>query len=139
MKLLSLIILGEPVSRQAHTHAKGFTFLPKESKHYQERVRAYAAEAMKGTAPIDCTVHVDICFRFPAPKSLRKAERLHIQNDCELIYARINKDIDNLQKNLFDGLKGVAIQDDKQIVRVTAKKVLHKIPSTIVTIYSELA
>lgn len=134
MIYMEFFIPGIPVSRQSHSHMRGVTFLPKESANYQTRVAACAKEALNGLDAITGTVELHAEFIFPAPNSLKKPQKIELEK-FNLIYPKIRQDLDNLAKNLLDGLKGVLVADDKQVVTLKLSKRIGKEPGTHVEIW----
>lgn len=140
MTEISFSVPGLPRARQAHqfyrlkNRSGAVAVLPKESADYQTRVGCYAKEAMRGQPPIQGMVSLEVMFVFPAPQNLKKAQREVIQRGEPLPYAKIPQDIDNCCKNLLDGLKGVAIEDDRLVVDLYAGKRIGVKPLTMVKI-----
>lgn len=131
---------GVPVSRQAHQFYRlknrtgAVAVLPQNSANYQTRIGCYAKEAMKGKPPIAGMVSLNVTFVFPAPKSLKKWQREIVDSGDWLAYPKIPQDIDNLCKNLLDGLKGIAFEDDRLVVDLIARKRIGDDPRTVVTV-----
>ena len=138
---LTIKIPGKPQSWQAHEHGKtkGRKYLPAESREYQERIAKYAKLAMKGLPPIKELCYVETLFVFAAPKKLapRVAEHralLERLNAGELLPRRFRPDGDNLISNVWDGIKGIVIEDDDLICDWGGSKRIGKEPMTVVTI-----
>ncbi len=138
MNEVTITIPGKPQARQAHRHflngKKIVKYLPKESASFQERVAAYAYQAMAGAEPISTPVAVEYLFIFEAPKSLRKAEREAIARGELLVHESRKNDVCNLLKCANDGLSKVAIADDGLIVDAGFSKRIGATPCTIITI-----
>ena len=64
-------------------------------------------------------IEAKIIFLMPIPKSWSKKKKEELTDK----YCLANKDIDNLQKSVFDVLQGKAFDNDSQIASVIAKKI----------------
>ncbi|MBU0691524.1 RusA family crossover junction endodeoxyribonuclease [bacterium] len=122
---IKIIVPGKPNARKAHKI--GLVNNPKTGKPvrkpllndedaaWQNLVKMAAQQAMHGAPPLAGHVWAHYLFIFPAPMSaLRKAEKLLIMSGKTLL-AQTRSDICNLIKNANDGLKNVAVQDDRLI------------------------
>lgn len=90
------------------------------------------AIAHKPETPIAGPVALDLLFVLPIPKS--ESKRFHA--DCAMREVPHTKtpDMDNLEKLVADALNGVFWLDDKQVCRVTKRKIYGTIPRTEVRI-----
>jgi len=142
MRELRIIIPGKPQPRQAHLMStrggRVRKYLPPESVAYQKLVAAYALKALRlagigdGIAgPVEVSVH----WIFLASNRLHKLDREAIESGTRLPYTG-RCDLDNLLKNLLDGLKRIAFEDDRFIQKLTCEKLQGKDPHTEVTIRS---
>lgn len=94
---------------------KGFvqTYTPKTTVVYENAVKIFASQAMRGKPPSLAPIFVvmEAIFSPPESWSLKKkaaalaGELRHVSKP----------DGDNVQKAVFDGLQGIVIIDDKQI------------------------
>lgn len=138
MTEVAIVVPGKPCARKSHKLAKqGKRYRPvlnDESASYQNLVAMAAQAAMKGNPPLSVPCSAEVYFIFPAPQSLRKAERERIASSETIIHPQDRHDIDNLCKNLFDGLKEIAIADDSLIHDLYAGKRIGVKPCTIITI-----
>lgn len=137
---LRFVVPGIPRARQAHqfyrlkNRSGAVAVLPKESVEYQTRVALSAQQAMEGAEPFGGILYIDLLFIFPAPGSLRKHLRERVKAGESIPYPHIPQDVDNLAKNALDGLKGVAIEDDRLVCDLQVQKRIGANPCTIVTI-----
>lgn len=118
--IIRIIVPGKPQARKAHKiirlpNGVRKTALSEEDAAWQNLVKMAAQKAMDGRSPISGHVWAHYLFVFPAPMSaLRKSESDRVLRG-ELILFGTHADIDNLLKSVNDGLKGIAVQDDRLI------------------------
>lgn len=138
MTEITITIPGKPLARKAHKLARVGKFLKpiltSDAANYQNLVAMAANQAMNGNPPLSVPCWAEVMFIFPAPQSLRAADKKRVAANEMIIYAKDRHDLDNLCKNLFDGLKGIAIADDCLIHDLQAGKRIGAKPCTIVTI-----
>lgn len=122
---ISFVIQGVPLSgsQLKFNRATGNAYRPKEHKQRVFEVYEFAKRAVEDK--IDelpyfkkgMPVILSVVFYFPyRGADYRTGSKSHLLKDNAPKYVIGNKDIDNLLKPLKDGLKGVVIADDKQIV-----------------------
>ena len=75
-------------------------------------------------------VRLIVNFNYPIQQATSKKVRNQLNLGLIQIYRNSKPDIDNLQKSLFDALKGTIILDDNQIVDIHVKKFNTLEPST---------
>lgn len=95
----------------------------KKVEPYRAIVRLVASKAMtavSGGAVRDCPVSVLLAFAFPRPKKHFRANG-EIRADAPF-FVTTTPDVDKLIRSTLDGLTGVVFLDDKQVVRVHARK-----------------
>lgn len=90
--LLDLVIAGPPVSQQTRRRER--------VREYRDEVGARAAKVYAGAPPEAGMVRVEITF----------------------FYDAVAGDVDNIAKPILDGLKGVVIADDAQVMDVLVSK-----------------
>lgn len=109
-----LTIPGVPVPKGRPRFGRGRTYTPAKTAAYEELVRLTAVDSRnrqdwrKLTGPVKCTL------RFYG--------------------ANPTADIDNLVKAVFDGLNGVAWEDDRQVSELVASRIETGKPETLVEI-----
>lgn len=109
--------VGQPRRRPGRAFGGGFnTYLPKDHKihGYRGAVAAAAKEAMNGQKPSGLPFSASIRFVLARPKGMRPGLR------C---WAPVKPDTDNLVKAVYDSVKGIVWQDDKQVVQEFVQKV----------------
>jgi Holliday junction resolvase RusA-like endonuclease len=94
-------------------------FTPERTREYEEDIAAAGRRAMKGCAPFDCALAVDIVATLPIPKSWSRAKQAHALGGY--IKPTAKPDFDNLGKAI-DGLNGIVWRDDALIVDARIRK-----------------
>ena len=131
--MISLDLYGNPIpqARARHVSAGKFTRtydpLSKEKELCRWQLKSqYRNEAI--TAP----VAVFVTFFMPIPKSasgIKKRQMLHGK------IRHIKKpDVDNLQKFVLDCMNKLVIEDDSQVVEITARKIYSDKPGTSIRV-----
>lgn len=109
LSLIKFTIEGDVIPAARVRFSRGKVFQPKRNRDYQTKVAQAALAAMDGHKPLEgelsCVVRV-----------YRKYQRA----------AKIAGDIDNLLKNIFDGLNKIIFEDDSQICRCLVEKFTDK-------------
>jgi len=72
--------------------------------------------------PFECPLHVEMDFHFTRPKSVKR------------LFHTVKPDVDNLVKFVLDNGNGVVWIDDKQIVKITARKCYDKEAKTVIRV-----
>ena len=107
---------GRPRFARQGTHTVAYT--PPETKAYEEAVRlAYAAA---GGRRLDGPVVLTLVVHQALPKRATKAQRAAVERGE--IHPISKPDLDNVLKIVLDALNGAAYGDDRQVVRVEARK-----------------
>lgn len=109
---IEFVVYGKPQGKQRPRFSRrsNSIYTPKNTQMYERQIaKAYRAAA-NGFSFGDKPVEIWITAVFAKAKTSKKE------------YPTIKPDIDNIQKAVFDGLNGVAYNDDKQIVTA----VIHK-------------
>ena len=136
--IVSFEIPGEPVGkgRPRFVRATGRAFTPGKTMTFENMVKALAAEAMAGRAPVTgpVSVHVSVHLGVAASWSVkRRAAALAGET-------RPTKrpDVENVAKSVLDGMNGVVFADDSQVCLLVALKCWTDRPRTEVLV-NELA
>ena len=104
-----------------------------EAKAYESEIAfAYCRAPGRPKAPITEPVGVRIAAGYPIPSSDSASARMRKNTGRELPTKK--PDLDNVVKAVLDALNGLAWEDDKQVVCLTAYKVFSETPGLIVTI-----
>ena len=118
-----ITIPGVPQAKQRPKFARQGSFVrsytPELTLNYENLVKVSWCEKtgnMKFTGALDAEVRLV----FPIPKSVSKKK--HAEMAAGSFPHTKKPDIDNCLKSIFDGLNGIAYEDDSQIVSVTATK-----------------
>lgn len=82
----------------------------------------YLAQQHNDEPLFDKPMKISVVFYMPIPKTVNERKLTH--------YHAKAPDIDNLQKFLYDALKGVVIADDRLICSLVADKIYDKEPRT---------
>lgn len=138
MRVVSFIVPGQPVAKGRARistyggHVRSYT--PEKTRRYENQVSAYAAEAMKNMPLIGGPVEVvvEAFMMVPASWSLKK----RLSAIAGQIKPITKPDLDNIVKAL-DGINGIIVVDDSQIVKLTAIKKYAETPQLIVTVIGQ--
>lgn len=104
-----ILIDGEPIPAARPRFGGGHAYQPKRNSEYRTRVQRAARAAMGGSAPMTGAITADV----------KLYRRFNPTSKC---YG----DIDNFLKAVFDGLNGVAFDDDRQVVSCHVEKATDK-------------
>lgn len=85
----------------------------KKLKPWRQQIAACALEFSEAAFGSDVPVEVNLRFTFQRPRSVSEKKRPGMT---------VKPDIDKLVRAVFDGITGILIHDDAQIVRHTASK-----------------
>lgn len=121
---ISIQIDGDPVAWARPRLSQKRFFTDPTRKAYEDLIKLRATEAItaKGYGPIskDCGVAVVIqCFLRRPKNHFDKHGNVKIQYYRSAV---VKPDVDNLEKIVYDALKGIAYVDDCQIVESSAVK-----------------
>ena len=129
MQSITLFLEGTPIAKQSFRMTKsGMKYQTKEIKNSALSIGLQAKNQLQTKYPkfkmYQNKVIIDrLEFRFPPLKSMNKAELIKIQLSDELTITNeylpktSKPDLDNLEKNLFDALKGIVMLDDNLVYR----------------------
>ncbi len=81
-----------------------------------------ARQAMKGKEPLDGALVCRIDLFFPIPKSYTCGKRHAARHNIQKPTGRNSGDADNHAKAVLDALKGICLNDDSQVTRLTVRK-----------------
>ena len=125
---IEFVVYGKPQGKQRPRFSRrsNSVYTPKNTQAYERQIaKAYRAAA-NGLSFGDKPVEIWITAVFAKAKTSKKE------------YPTIKPDIDNIQKAVFDGLNGVAYNDDKQILTAVIHKTFCKFdgeePRLLVTV-----
>lgn len=109
-----LTIPGVPVPKGRPRFGKGRTYTPRKTLDYENLIKFVAIDSRNRhgwkllSGPVKCTLR----FYGASPKA----------------------DLDNLIKIVFDGLNGLAFDDDRQVTELVASRIASGKPETLVEI-----
>lgn len=125
---IEFVVYGKPQGKQRPRFSRrsNSIYTPKNTQMYERQIaKAYRAAA-NGFSFGDKPVDIWITAVFAKAKTSKKE------------YPTIKPDIDNIQKAVFDGLNGVAYNDDKQILTAVIHKTFCKLdgekPRLLITV-----
>ena len=146
----TIIIEGEPIPKARHRTAhkdKNGNALPyvifydtqkEKKKAYREAAFQYLIKTGTAIFIIEGDpVSITCSFYMRRPKShYGTGKNSEILKQNAPYYCTKKKDIDNLDKHVFDCLNGLCFKDDKQIVESHSKKIYSENPRTEIRIRS---
>jgi len=138
VRVVSFTVPGQPVAKGRARistfggHVRSYT--PEKTRRYENQVSAYAAEAMRNVPPMGGPVEVVVDAHMLVPKSWSIKKRFAAI--AGQIKPTTKPDLDNIVKAL-DGMNGIIVVDDSQIVKLTATKRYAETPQLIVTVIGQ--
>lgn len=130
---ISFTVPGKPQgkARPRFDGRSGRTYTPKNTREYEETVRACFLRAYRSTR-LSGEIEAVITAQFSVPKSVSNSKR------AAMLDGRINPtmkpDADNIIKAILDALNGYAYRDDAAVTKVTAVKRYGNYPMVVVTL-----
>lgn len=122
---------GRPKFARRGSHAHAYT--PKKTRAYEDIVaNSYILQCGNAKANRNEYLSLVITAFFKIPKSTSKEKAYEMR--LGKIFPTKKPDIDNIIKIVADALNGVAYDDDKQIIDVSARKVYSENPRVDVRI-----
>jgi Holliday junction resolvase RusA-like endonuclease len=135
MNKISFTVFGEPKPQQRHRLFRRASFIQNYDPSKADK-GDFLSVAMRHKPPIpfDTPLHVTTIFYFSRPKSHYRTGKFSgvLKDNAKLRTSR--KDIDNLQKFVYDSLNKIFWKDDSIIASVTAMKIYSENPRTEITI-----
>ena len=121
MEFTVIIYLGDtkPMGKQSHRTARGVTYIPKKTRDFQRIILAEFRRQNKGFVkiPKGVPIMMQICAHFEMPKSWSNKKKAKLLDK----YMTSKPDYDNIAKIVGDTLKGVAYEDDAQLMGTVTK------------------
>lgn len=112
------------------------TYTPAKTRSYEHEIAVCYKEANGPMFPADVYVGISIRALFPVPVSWPKKKRELVRMGT--IKPTVKPDVDNIIKAVLDGLNGVAYEDDKQVIHVSASKAYtNSTPMIVVRVWEE--
>ena len=108
----------------------------RHSEPFAQAVAAGARGAWKGgTIERSIGVMIYVCFMFIRPdchfkKKAGKTDRTRLRPDAPAFPIQANQygDIDKLERNILDAMKGIVYDDDAQVVAIKSRKIFRPDP-----------
>lgn len=114
---VNIVVPGRPVPLSRPRFANGRAYTCDKSRAAQAHIGLLAAPRFHGDITADVFLELD--FIYDVPKSWPKAKRDKAHGQAlRPRYA----DVDNLAKQVLDGLNGIAYADDVQVVSLLCSK-----------------
>lgn len=107
--------------RELLSHIKHRTYTPSDTEYFEQAVAALAGMAMRGKAPYESPVHVDLIFSMTGDPSDWPTDVT-------------DPDLDNMVKAVLDALNKVVLKDDRLVVSKREVKVCAAQPSILVRV-----
>lgn len=111
---VTFFVSGDPVPKQSFRKTKNGGYIPVRVKAWADTVSWKARETIK--TPITGQVHVKLFF--------------YLKNNRVV-------DLDNLSKNVLDGLKNIAFGDDSEVTKLVLTKAIRKDDPGVMIVISE--
>lgn len=133
---IQFVVPGQPVAKgraKAAMRGKFITmYTPAKTVNYEGLVTHAASFAMAGKDLIKGAVSVELDIRLQIPESWSNKKKISAASGE--IAATKKPDIDNIFKAIADGMNGVVLRDDSQIVQATNTKRYAETPGVIVIV-----
>lgn len=128
--MIRFTIPGNPFGKQRPKFGNGRAYTPKATIEYEKQVALECMKAMKLADALmyekDVPLSLEIIAYYPIAESWTKKKK-H-QAIAGLLAPTTKPDGDNVLKVIMDGMEGVAMEDDKQIVRARIQKIYSQLP-----------
>jgi Holliday junction resolvase RusA-like endonuclease len=135
---ITLIVDGEPVAKaRARMRRDGHVYTPSRTVAYERMIGQLAALEMRGRPPLTVPVRVELLIELGVPTSWPECKRAAaIVGD---IRPASKPDLDNLAKSALDGIAGIVIRNDCQIVELRAVKKYGVAPKLLLSVIPHAA
>lgn len=101
-------------------------------KYREKEYAQWQIKAQWNQSAISAPVAVEITFHLPIPSGTSKIRKTQMLNG---VLKHIKRpDVDNLSKFAIDCIKGIVIEDDNQVYRLSAEKVYGLAPKTVIRV-----
>jgi len=134
---VSFVVTGVPKGKERPRvirlqDGRPHAYTPTATKQREQRIaKAYLANA-NGYRFKDKPIKLMLEFFYPIPTSWTKKEKAKAIAGMKT--PNVKPDLDNVSKLVMDALNGVAYDDDKQIIFMSASKVYGEVAGTIISI-----
>ena len=123
---------GKARARSVRSKGSIRHYTPTATRSYEDLIRHYASQEMKGREPTIQPVSMTLTAVFEVPRSWSKAKRAMALNNN--LRPTGKPDLDNIYKAFADGMNHVVYRDDSQIVHSVFAKVYGVEPRVVVTV-----
>lgn len=130
---ITVVLEGCPRGKERPRFGKGHAYTAPATREFAYDFGWRAKAAMAGRRPLKDAIRIVALFELPIPISWSKRRRADAI--ARLIRPTGKPDLDNLLKLAIDAINGICVDDDAQIVEISAKKVFGVNPKTVVTIF----
>jgi Holliday junction resolvase RusA-like endonuclease len=116
---IKFIVPGKPQGKARPRFANGHTYTPQSTVDYENLIKqSFLLSPDRPRTPLNCPVaiSVDVFHQIPANASRGRTVALL------KAYPMVKPDLDNVIKAVLDALNGLAYIDDKQVIRIDAKR-----------------
>lgn len=120
----------DPVAKARPRWSNGRVYTPTKTMNAENMIRKAWKKA--GGEMIHGPVAVSISFLLATPKAWSKAKK-ELAQEHEILPLK-KPDVDNLVKTVLDALNGLAYDDDKQIIELSASKHYNTYPGTVIRV-----
>lgn len=134
--MINFTIPGQPQgkgrARAFVRHGNVAHYTPAKTRSYEGVITTLAMEAMRGSAPSDqpLALELDMCFEIPRSWPLWKAQAARQGK----VVPTTKPDADNVAKAVKDACNGVVWRDDCQVVTVMIRKRYSDSPCVAVSV-----
>ena len=112
--MVEFFVSGTPIPKQSYRAVKGGGYLYPRVVAWEQQVSLFARQAMAGRPPMKGDLAMTVKFVLPDHR---------------------RRDLDNLNKAIFDSCNGIVFEDDSQVVDLhLTKKVDKRAPGIYVTV-----
>lgn len=124
---------GVPVAwARARRNKHGAHFTAPKVARFESNLKEAAILAMRGAAPYDCGLVLDMTAYMPIPESWSQRKKEDAAKGK--VHVTSKPDLDNLVKGVKDALNKVAYVDDSRVVEMHVYKHYSNKPCVIVTV-----
>lgn len=119
---VTIVLAGLPRGKERPRFRQGQRrpFTPKQTRSYEHDLGWAARNAMKGRAPFEGPIEIDVSIAFPIPASWPSARRRAALGG--VVRAMRKPDADNVLKAIADALNAICFNDDVQITDIRLRK-----------------
>ena len=138
---MKIVIPGTPIAKHRPRFARRGKFVTTYSDQETEEGKALLMAKEQITNKFEGPIRVDMMFLFHRPRShLGTGRNAELLKESAPDACTNSKDLDNLVKFYLDILNDIAFNDDRQVVKILARKEwVSTTPQTVINIYCDLS